>query len=80
MIDPEDPAMVKQILEVKEQDGSTTYKEISVQRIAYIPAVGDNLERWVVNICLDRNEMNVSRLNSILNVIDIWDQQFLFEH
>lgn len=48
--------------------------------MAYVYAIGDHLQKWIVNICLERCESNYMRLNSILNVLDLWDTQFIFQH
>ena len=48
--------------------------------MAYVYAIGDNLMAWTSYLCLENGESDYYRLNEIVNMLDLWDNQFIFQN
>jgi hypothetical protein len=69
----------RQVLESILADGSKSRQELEVDSLAYIRAIGDNLQQWITHFCLVQGETDYYRLNVVVNLLDLWDSHFIFQ-
>ena len=61
------------------EDENKQRHEVEVDSLAYIKAIGDSLQIWVSYLCLDMNEQDYVRLNEVLNILDLWDNNYIYD-
>ena len=65
-------------VQIYESD-SKQRQEVEVTNLAYIAAIGDVLQTWTSYLCLDLNEQDYVRLNEVLNILEIWDSNYIYD-
>jgi hypothetical protein len=73
------PNIIRQMLQKKAADGTLEHEVVEADKLAYVYAIGDNLQQWVTYLCLDVCETDYARLKEILNVLNLWEQQFIYQ-
>ena len=58
--------------------GSEVEKKLERLKFSYIYAIGDQLMVWTCHLCLELGETDYYRLNEILQILNIWQDQFIF--
>ena len=53
-------------------------KKLERLKFSYIYAIGDQLMNWTCFLCLELGETDHYRLEEILSILNIWQDQFIF--
>lgn len=61
------------MLQKKGEDGSMEHQEVEVDKLAYVYAIGDNLQQWITHLCLELGETDYFRIKEVLNVLNLWE-------
>ena len=57
----------------------TQNQEVEVRQYAYVYAIGDQLQTWVSHLCFHLGESDYYRLNEILQILNIWQQEQIYQ-
>jgi len=51
---------------------------VPIDKFAYVKAIGDHIEIWCAHLCLELGESDYYRLNKIMQLINMWEQNGMF--